>query len=370
MRRLSMGGRKAQPEKDATSPSTKERVAKAADEQADALAAARAAMAAKMETLAARDAISVKSGTSASSLARTTQASAPHSSRSGATNEAAGTSASERVIVYLVGATDLPRLRSLNRPNVSPSLSIQAVDMFGTPIGRCERWARRPGTRRPMWNSAHDLRLPPMSDAELGRLSLQIEVWDSDPMFQPQLLASTQVPLSALGSSAVSSLPLVASERANAVTADGVVSLISSHAYSSASTYVSWPDASDALRTSPAFASVSMSGKNRWVDSTRTPIVRAASPEPAGHASPLRAAQRPREHLPLFAGSPASRRRGHRPGRHAPRRLRRCRCRRTGGRRRRRGVSVRGGGGSRHARRAHRSLCSRSSRHRRRRTLV
>ena len=105
------------------------------------------------------------------------------------------------IVLHVLGARDLPRLRALNRPTVSPYVVIQALDETGAPVGTPAQWTARPGTRQPVWNLGRALHLGGRampSYAELGRWSLRVEVWDQDPIFPTQLLASTTVPFPAL----------------------------------------------------------------------------------------------------------------------------------------------------------------------------
>ena len=60
------------------------------------------------------------------------------------------------------------------------------IDHRGVAIGERVKWAVRPDTRQPAWNSARNLALPPLSYRKLRRAVLHAQVWDHDPLLPPK----------------------------------------------------------------------------------------------------------------------------------------------------------------------------------------
>ena len=103
----------------------------------------------------------------------------------------------QALIVHLLSATRLPRLVKLNRSSISPYVIMWVIDHRGEVVGEQIMWAPRPATRDPVWNSAHDLRLPRMAYKDLKRSLLHVELWDHHPVLPPNPIG--QVPSHQLG---------------------------------------------------------------------------------------------------------------------------------------------------------------------------
>lgn len=91
----------------------------------------------------------------------------------------------QAIVVHLHSASHLPALVRLNRSNLSPYAVIWLSNPAGEAVGSRCTWSLRLGTRDPVWNSAQDLRLPPMTLHELKRSLLHVELWDHDSLLQP-----------------------------------------------------------------------------------------------------------------------------------------------------------------------------------------
>jgi hypothetical protein len=91
----------------------------------------------------------------------------------------------QMVVVHLHSASRLPRLEQLNRSSVTPYVAMWVIDHHGSAVGERTTWAPRPSTREPVWNCAHDLRLPLMDYQDLKRSLLHVELWDHHPMLSP-----------------------------------------------------------------------------------------------------------------------------------------------------------------------------------------
>ena len=89
--------------------------------------------------------------------------------------------------------------RSVNRAAISPYVLMWAVDASGRLLGERVKWAPKPHTRHPVWNSARDMRVPQMSYAEMQRSLLHVEVWDySGGLLPPNPVGELDVPLTTL----------------------------------------------------------------------------------------------------------------------------------------------------------------------------
>ena len=89
-------------------------------------------------------------------------------------------SSPQAVVVHLLCATRLPRLVQLNRSSISPFATMTVIDHTGKEVGERAVWAPRYGTKEPVWNCAHDMKLPKMPYQDLKRSLLHVELWDHD----------------------------------------------------------------------------------------------------------------------------------------------------------------------------------------------
>ena len=102
------------------------------------------------------------------------------------------------LVVHLLGARNVPRLLQLNRTSLTPYVRLWVIDHDGREVGERASWAPRPATRQPVWNCARDLRVPPMSYAQLQRSLLHVELWDHDALLPPNHIGAVDVPLMTL----------------------------------------------------------------------------------------------------------------------------------------------------------------------------
>ena len=96
------------------------------------------------------------------------------------------------VVVHLLAVRDVPRLRHLSRARVSPFVRARVIDGNGVYVGTEVEWVPRNATRQPVWNVARDLRVPPMSPADVQASRLHVEVWDYSGGLLPCAVYSTQ----------------------------------------------------------------------------------------------------------------------------------------------------------------------------------
>ena len=115
------------------------------------------------------------------------------------------------VVVHLLSATMLPRLVQLNRSSISPFAVMTVIDQQGRTVGERATWAPRWATRDPVWNCAHDMRLPPMAYKELKRSLLHVELWDHDGVLPPNPIGQIDVPLLTLLSDSHIPVPIAPS---------------------------------------------------------------------------------------------------------------------------------------------------------------
>ena len=99
----------------------------------------------------------------------------------------------QALVVHLLSATRLPRLHQLNRSSISPFVVMWAIDHRGRVVGEKATWAPRRETREPVWNCAHDLKLPPMPYKELKRSLLHVELWDHDMLLPPNPIGQVRL---------------------------------------------------------------------------------------------------------------------------------------------------------------------------------
>ena len=98
-------------------------------------------------------------------------------------------SSPQAVVVHLLCATRLPRLVQLNRSSISPFATMTVIDHTGKEVGERAVWAPRYGTKEPVWNCAHDMKLPKMPYQDLKRSLLHVELWDHDGLLPPNPIA-------------------------------------------------------------------------------------------------------------------------------------------------------------------------------------
>ena len=98
----------------------------------------------------------------------------------------------ESVIVHLLCATRLPRLEQLNRSSISPYCTMIVIDHTGKEAGTRAVWAPRFNTKEPVWNCAHDMKLPKMPYHDLKRSLLHVELWDHDGLLPPNLIGQVR----------------------------------------------------------------------------------------------------------------------------------------------------------------------------------
>ena len=115
------------------------------------------------------------------------------------------------VVVHLLSATMLPRLVQLNRSSISPFAVMAVIDHQGRTVGERATWAPRWATRDPVWNCAHDMRLPPMAYKELKRSLLHVQLWDHDGVLPPNPIGQIDVPLLTLLSDSHIPVPIAPS---------------------------------------------------------------------------------------------------------------------------------------------------------------